>query len=330
MSEQSVDEESNQSKSQATDIQDRGHKSLGDSIPSAQDLSLTFDKDEHSSASKAELEIELPNIEDPKEPFVDPFTVIMPTGFSVSPLTWADKLSIGTEVDELFDVLTNFIEGNAGTSFYSQALEGQHLGDLPYPCVIDFSNMTEISREFSLSLPSHYPVVHIARRDNNLQLESVPVNLNTVIVDLVNNKLELVWKGYVDTPGQNALDMTYNAKYLFVQFENIGIKKSLDEIQKDFKEQIEPWEAAERIANEYPEEALVAKFNDLKNVLVENLKTTGVPEDEVALVAASNTPEELEKIATKMVEESVEDLNKIIDNLNARTQALKDKFQNAP
>ena len=269
------------------------------------------------------LEVDLPNLEVLNDPFKNPYTAIDYAGFGISSVSWADKLSFGSDIDELSSFFTNFLEGNAGTDFYSYANEGQYFSHFHHNFEITFTNMRQNNPEFTLTMPSHYPRIHLACRHNDLELTKVEAKLNTVTVDLKENKLELIWKGYMELEGETSTAKDYNAKYLFVEFENYGDEKSMQELQIDFDEAIIAYEAAEIIETGDVTEALKAKFSDVKKVLVGNMTEANLPKEQIELVQNSQSPEQCLEIHENMLKIYHKKLQEHADELAKKTDDIK-------
>lgn len=151
----------------------------------------------HRGAPENDLERALPNIEDPTQPIRSPSDPIAPAGFCPIDRTWAPrKQMIGTYGKKWFRTRCPWVPEDVDWTVSNGApASNQATGYLLGDEVIGLENLNKSAPHFSGRLPGIRVRMLVERQvRSGLEIEGVPLQLDTLWVDAEAMKAVLVWR----------------------------------------------------------------------------------------------------------------------------------------
>ena len=270
-----------------------------------------------------EYQVDLPNVENPTDPYINPFTVIDHEGFFHSTTNVMDKIALARAEHNSDEGSFDFFE-DVDESIYQQAVSDQQFDALPDGAILEFINMREDAPHFSISLPKEMPRCFLAKRLLNLELQEIVMRMTLISVDLVKNKVTILWQGKDDFPTtQSVMQELYDTKYVYAFFDNVPALKVFEEIQLDFSEKIQAIEEAEEAAIGPKKEDLEQKEKDILNVIVEQMKAIELNPDIIEDFEGQSSLEEKQDFFMKLVDKSKTDMEVFLEQIKKETEELK-------
>jgi len=213
--------------------------------------------------------------------------------------------------------------------YYNAAPEDQQFQKLIGDEVIRFTNMHERLSDLSIKLPGikprlfYVPNMKNEEEEQSLELIETPLEFDTVVIDLNEKLLTLVWRGRLDCTDKEAMEKFY---YMYAIEDTPSPRVPIEEIQSKFDEEIKDIDLTRQTLELEPE---VLQGNLMAAAVAEIVKTlTQAKADPafIALIGAETDPKSLQnrleaefnKVAAK-AKKNIEQQQEKIDKFNAES-----------
>lgn len=281
------------------------------------------DDDQSEDYKEIEYQVAVPNVENSLDPYIDPFTVIDHEGFFHSPINWIDK-AIAAGDQQNIDPMEFDIFLHTDASAYQQAFVDQQFEVLPEGTSFEFINMREDTQNFHITLPNEAPRCYVAKRLFGLELQEIVMKKTLISVDLIKDKVTILWQGYDDRPtATNVTQELYDTKYVYAFFDTVPAIRPFDEIQLDFSEKTKAMDEAEEAAIGAKEEDVEKKIDDVMNVLVDQLEGANIDEDIIEEIKSQPDLDKTQEFYMQLVKKTKSDMDDFIDEINKEAEAMK-------
>jgi hypothetical protein len=268
----------------------------------------------------------LPNVENPEDLLTQFGQKVRPVGFSAIPEAWEPRRSFfGTRSAYWSSFRAPLPPKDQDLRYLNAAPEDQQFGDLIGNEIIILTNMHERFSEMAIKLPDSKPrLFYVPRKrpvdlqDTELDLQDTELDLqdtelietylklDTVVIDLNEKFLTLVWKGKLESQ-INVLDTFL---YMYGVEDSCEPSKSIGEIQRKFEEEIVALEWAREMIDENPEKKINKVVSDVTDQIVKTLKELKAEPALISLLASTATLDEKEKMLRAEFDNLKESLEK--------------------
>ena len=237
----------------------------------------------------------LPNIENPEELLTQFGQEVRPVGFSTIAESWEPRHSLfGTRSAYWSNFISPLPPKNQDLRFHNAAPEDQQFEELIGDEVIRLTNMHERILELSIILPGIKPRLFYVpqmetEEDQTIELIEIPLKFDTVVIDLNEKTLTLIWRGHLDSTDKGLNEKYY---YLYAVEDSISPKIPMEEIQNKFEEEVENVEEIRATgAKTTPDFILQSLLSPVLAEIGKTLAETKADPDLIAQVAAITDPE---------------------------------------
>ena len=273
----------------------------------------------------------LPNVENPTELITQFGQEVRPVGFSAISESWEPRQSLfGTRSAYWANFRAPLPPKDQDVRYHNAAPEDQQFEELNGDEVIKFTNFHERLSDLSIKLPGikprlfYVPNMRKEEEEQSLELIETPLVLDTVVIDLNEKLLTLVWRGHLDASNTAVMEKFY---YLYAVEDTFSPSITIDEIQSKFNEDVKDIDLSRQSLELDPE---TLKIGLMAPVVAEIVKTlTQVEADPafIAQIAAETDPKSLQnrleaefnKVATK-AKTDLEQQQAKMDKFNAESK----------
>jgi hypothetical protein len=255
----------------------------------------------------------LPNIENPNELIRDFDQAVRPVGFSAIPETWEPRFTwFGTRSAYWANFRAPLPPKDRDERYENAAPEDQQYKDLLGNETVTFENMNENFPTFNITLPNYKPRLFYvpSKQDHQdkpiLDLIEIDVRLDTIVVDLNEGLLTLLWRGPLDATDTSVIE---KFRYLYCAEDEPYHKLPIEEIQTNFNKEIEIIEPAIQKTEVTADEILTGVLGPAIEQIVKSLKEAGANPALIASVTQITDPQsgismlkaEFEKVTDKVI-----------------------------
>lgn len=259
----------------------------------------------------------LPRIENPNDRIHDPNDTPLPVNFGPIPEHWSmrDK-KLGTR-DLRWQVFTApKPPKDYDPTFMNAAPEDQQVARLRGDEIIFIENCHPAQTFFNIALPNVRPrMFYVLVGDKERTLHELPLNIDTVRVDLEAGQLILLWRSYWEHGYENLDDVL---DYIHIVEEKANEKPaSAIDYHQPFIEAIPEYEEAIMIANLTAEQVEEAYFPEAVNKIVEEFKKAGMPDAYINRIKQEDNSTNLFRSIQEMIEEKNTEIKQMMDKVKS-------------
>ena len=243
--------------------------------------------------------IKLPNFESIDESTVDPLKTYLPVNLCANPVDWSVSWTTFENKKEVDDFSSDPYTPN----MYCVVPDDQLLRQIGRNERIELINLSTLSGSECVFFPDESPrIFYNIVGDLNKELHEPKIFQDTVIIDLEENLLTIIWKCYVELPGKNPAENEKLTEYVYLNFENSQKIKTQEEIEIDFEESIKIFDEFKKKSKAPPQEEVDAKIVKIKESLAVVLKDAKVDQTHIDVLNSDLSLRALQAYFTNLVE----------------------------
>jgi hypothetical protein len=266
----------------------------------------------------------LPNVENPEELLTQFGQDVRPVGFSAIAESWEPRQALfGTRSAYWANFIAPLPPKNQDLRFHNAAPEDQQFEGLIGDEIIRLTNMHERILELDIILPGIKPRIFYVPKmeteeEQTIELIEIPLKFDTVVIDLNEKTLTLIWRGHLDSTDKNMGEKYY---YMYAVEDSLSPQIPMEEIQSKFEEDVKSVEDIRANGAEITPEFLLS--NLLSPVLAQIGKTLAETKADPALVAQIATITDPEKGIALLKKEFFERSNALEKDLKQSLADIK-------
>ena len=272
----------------------------------------------------------LPNIENPDELLEEFGSEVKPVGFSTVSQTWEPRTSLFGTMNAYWATFRSPLPPkDLNPRYYNAAPEDQQFEDMRGDEALNFVNLNEKFPRYQIQLPAIKPRFFYVPMNKNAEEQALDlieenIKFDTVVVDLTESLIHLVWRGRIDCIDTGALDTTL---YLYVVEDKIEETIPFEEIQKKFEEEVVDIEKTREAGVISEEKVMASVWGPLVEQIVKVLEEVKADPSLIAAAAAMTDPESGKEMFQAEFTKLQSQLTKQADEEHAKAKKLRESQQ---
>ena len=242
--------------------------------------------------------ITLPNFESIDESTVDPLTTYSAVNLCANPVDWSVSWTIFENKKEVDDFISNPHKPN----MYYVVPDDQLLTQIDMNERIELINLSTFGGSENIFFPNESPrIFYNIVGDLNKELHEPKIFQDTVIIDLEEDLLTIIWKCYAELPGKNPEEYEKLTEYVYLTFENSQEVKSQEEIKIEFEESTKIFDEFRKKSKAPTQEEVDAKILKIKDAIAVVLKDAKVDQTHIDVLNSDLSLHDLQDYFAKLV-----------------------------